>query len=172
VPGNFIALSQGHTHYEGDGPRSAKTILLVHGFSVPYYIWTPTFDALVAKGHRVIRYDLYGRRYSAWPELDYSPVLFPKQIDESLQALDVYEPIHIAGVSMHGSIVTEFEVMHRGKVDKVILIDPSHNAVDISVLAWLSIGEYIMNVLIALRWRALKSQIFTDQNGTPIGRKI
>jgi pimeloyl-ACP methyl ester carboxylesterase len=149
APGDFIGLSQGLTHYEDVGPRSAQTIVLVHGFSVPYYIWTPTFNALVAKGYRVIRYDLYGRGYSARPELEYNPALFTQQIDDLLQALDVPVPIHIAGLSMGGSIATEFAVTHPGKVDKVILVDPSHNTVDPSVLAWPLIGEYIMNVLIA-----------------------
>lgn len=36
----------------------------MHGFSVPYYIWEPTFAALVQAGLRVLRYDLYGRGYS------------------------------------------------------------------------------------------------------------
>ena len=36
APGEFINLPQGLTHYEDVGPRSAQTILLVRGFSVPY----------------------------------------------------------------------------------------------------------------------------------------
>ena len=149
APGEFINLPQGLTHYEDVGPRSAQTILLVHGFSVPYYIWAPTFKALVEDGYLVIRYDIYGRGYSARPEVDYNQALFTRQIDDLLEALDVREPIHIAGLSMGGAIVTEYTVAYPEKVAKVILVDPYNSATDISVLAWPVIGEYIINVLIA-----------------------
>ncbi|WP_431200990.1 hypothetical protein ACQ86K_09235 [Mucilaginibacter sp. P19] len=49
VPGNFIKLSQGVTHYQLEGPDSAQVVILVHGFSVPYYIWDPTYDFLIKK---------------------------------------------------------------------------------------------------------------------------
>jgi len=149
APGEFINLPQGLTHYEDVGPRSAQTILLVHGFSVPYYILAPTFIALVENDYRVIRYDIYGRGYSARPEVDYNQALFTQQIDDLLEALDVREPIHIAGLSMGGAIVTEYTVAYPKKVAKVILVDPYYSATDISVMAWPVIGEYIMNVLIA-----------------------
>ena len=32
--------------------------MLVHGFSVPSYIWDPTFAALTAAGLRVLRYEI------------------------------------------------------------------------------------------------------------------
>ena len=110
----------------------------------------PTFKALVEDGYRVIRYDTYGRGYSARPEVDYNQALFTQQIDDLLEALGVTEPIHIAGVSMGGAIVTEYTVAYPEKVAKVVLVDPYNNATDISVLAWPVIGEYIINVLIAL----------------------
>ena len=42
---------------QGTGPL----VVLVHGLSVPYYIWDSTAASLAAAGHRVIRYDEYGR---------------------------------------------------------------------------------------------------------------
>ena len=121
----------------------------MHGFSVPYYIWEPTFNALVKNGFRVIRYDLYGRGYSSRPDLAYNRELFLEQIDTLLLAQEVTEPIHIVGLSMGGPIVADYTTAHPEKVRKVVLIDPAHEAAKISLLALPFIGEYIMNVLIA-----------------------
>ncbi|MDH4110684.1 MAG: hypothetical protein OEW35_20620 [Gammaproteobacteria bacterium] len=63
--GAYMQLGEGLVHYEVAGPETAPPVLLVHGFSVPSYIFDPTFAALVAAGHRVIRFDLYGRGTSA-----------------------------------------------------------------------------------------------------------
>ena len=71
VPGRFVTLSRGVTHVDVRGPDSGRTVVLVHGFSVPYYIWDSTATALAAQGYRVIRYDLYGRGWS-----DRLPALF------------------------------------------------------------------------------------------------
>ena len=61
--GQFIELSGGITHYESGGVDTGKVIILVHGFSVPYYIWDGTYDSLVKAGFHVIRYDEFGRGF-------------------------------------------------------------------------------------------------------------
>ena len=47
APGLFVELSDGVTHYDEAGPASRQTVILIHGFSVPYYIWDTTYVALV-----------------------------------------------------------------------------------------------------------------------------
>src|SRR5256885_1393360 len=64
APGQFVKLSKGVVHYELAGPETGRSIVLVHGFSVPYYLWDGTFETLVKAGYRVLRYDLYGRGLS------------------------------------------------------------------------------------------------------------
>ena len=76
VVGSFVRLPHGTVHYQLAGPESGRTVVLVHGFSVPYYIWDPTYDELVKKGFRVLRYDLYGRGYSDRPDEVYGPDLY------------------------------------------------------------------------------------------------
>ncbi len=44
--GSFIQLSGGITHYELSNPNEENTVVLVHGFSVPYFIFDPTFEFL------------------------------------------------------------------------------------------------------------------------------
>ncbi len=74
--GSFIRLSDGCTHYELGGPENGEAVVLVHGFSVPYFIWDPTFQALTSSGFRVLRFDLYGRGFSDRPRLEYALDLF------------------------------------------------------------------------------------------------
>src|SRR4051812_34564559 len=63
APGAFVRLTDGYTHYELSGPPEGRVVVLAAGISVPYYIWDPTFAALVHAGFRVLRYDYYGRGY-------------------------------------------------------------------------------------------------------------
>jgi pimeloyl-ACP methyl ester carboxylesterase len=149
APGKFIELPQGITHYEEAGPDTAQTVLLVHGFTVPCYIWDPTFEALKEKGFHVIRFDLYGRGYSDRPDAEYNHKFFTKQITDLLMALNIHKPIYIVGLSMGGAVSTEFTVNHPEKVNKVVLIDPVHKPTDISILTLPIIGEYVMNVYVA-----------------------
>jgi pimeloyl-ACP methyl ester carboxylesterase len=98
----------------------------VHGFSVPYYIWDPTFDALTAAGFRVFRYDLYGRGWSDRPDVRYDPDLYDQQLVQLLDALNVTEPIDLVGVSMGGPIVANYATRHPASVRKVALYDPAY----------------------------------------------
>src|SRR5882672_6533208 len=80
--GRFVRLSGGVTHYDVAGPDSGRTVVLIHGFSVPYYIWDSTAAALSAAGYRVVRYDEYGRGLSDRPDVPYSDDLYDRQIGE------------------------------------------------------------------------------------------
>jgi pimeloyl-ACP methyl ester carboxylesterase len=124
APGQFIQLSNGVTHYEMKGSDTAKTVILVHGFSVPYYIWDSTFDSLAQRGFRVVRYDGFGRGFSDRPEVDYTPQLYRKQLFELIQSLKLKTPLHIAGLSFGGAVVTDFAVHYPTLIDRMILVDP------------------------------------------------
>ena len=76
APGDFVRLPDGMVHYELAGPDSGVTVVLVHGFSVPFYIWDSTAARLHDAGFRVLRYDLYGRGYSDRPHTPYDTALF------------------------------------------------------------------------------------------------
>src|SRR5690242_4931268 len=59
--GSYVKLADGVVHYQLAGLDTGRAVVLVHGFSVPYYIWDPVFDTLTRAGFRVLRYDLFGR---------------------------------------------------------------------------------------------------------------
>jgi len=152
LPGQFVTLPQGVVHYELSGSGNAPTVVLVHGFSVPYYVWDPTFDALTRAGYRVLRYDLYGRGYSDRPEVAYDLDLFTGQLDDLLAALDVDEPVILVGLSFGGPVVARYANEHREQVQGVILIDPQVASVGPGEVFPINVpllGEYIMSVYMA-----------------------
>ncbi|MBL8103035.1 MAG: alpha/beta hydrolase [Anaerolineales bacterium] len=122
--GSFIALPEGVTHYELGGPKDGKPVVLVHGFSVPFFIFDPLFEFLTGSGFRVLRYDLLGRGYSDKPRLRYDIHLFVKQLKDLLDALGMTD-ITLLGLSMGGPITAAFIEQHPRFVRKHILIDPS-----------------------------------------------
>jgi len=124
APGSFIRLSDGYTHYEIGGPENRQPVVLVHGFSVPYFIWDPTFKFLTESGFRVLRYDLFGRGFSDRPKLRYNIDLFCKQLRELLDTLG-FEQINLMGLSMGGPITITFTTRHSERVKKLVLIDPA-----------------------------------------------
>lgn len=130
--GSFIRLSDGICHFEFGGLDmplrdylTTDVIVLIHGFSVPYFIWDPTFEFLVRSGFRVLRYDLFGRGLSDRPRVRYDIHLFVRQLKDLLDALGIKEPVHLAGLSMGGPISAAFMDKFPERVKSHILVDPA-----------------------------------------------
>jgi pimeloyl-ACP methyl ester carboxylesterase len=146
---SFIEIPNGVVHYELAGPDDGEVIVLVHGFSVPAYIWDPTFEFLAAAGYRVLRFDLFGRGHSDRPDADYTISFFAEQLDQLTRALDLDGPFNLMGLSMGGPVTTWFSNRHPEKVRRLILVDPMVFAPgrdDISPLHLAGIGAYLANV--------------------------
>lgn len=149
TPGNFVELSQGFVHYELSGDPEGEVVVLVHGFSVPYYVWDPTVDYLVKQGFRVLRYDLYGRGYSDRPKAEYNLDFFTTQLSDMTTALIPGESFHIMGLSMGGPIVASFANQHPDLVKSVTLIAPEVLPVskeDVFPMNVPLLGEWIVGV--------------------------
>ncbi|RLD09508.1 MAG: alpha/beta hydrolase [Chloroflexota bacterium] len=125
LPCDFIRISDGVTHYELSGPEDAPLVVLVHGFSVPYYVWDPTFAALTEAGFRVLRYDLFGRGFSDRPRLTYDIDLFDRQLAELASALGITSPVNLIGLSMGGPITLTYTARRPELVNSLALIDPA-----------------------------------------------
>jgi pimeloyl-ACP methyl ester carboxylesterase len=123
--GSYIKLPQGVTHYEIAGPDSGKVVILVNGFSVPYYIWDGTYEYLVGKGYRVLRYDAYGRGFSDRPDVKYDKNLYLSQIHDLVTGLSIKAPFNVVGVSFGGEVITDFTCQYPDLVKKVVLVDPA-----------------------------------------------
>lgn len=122
--GNFVKTATGTTHYQLAGDPSAPLVVLVHGLSIPSYVWQPTFDFLLNSGYRVLRYDHFGRGLSDRPDIRYHIDDYVQQLHEVMQALALEQPHHIIGLSMGGAVVTRYVNAHPEHIRRVILIDP------------------------------------------------
>ncbi len=123
--GEFVELSEGVTHYQLGGPDDGVPVVLIHGFSVPAFIWDPTFDALADAGFRVMRYDLFGRGYSDRPRGRYDLARFDRQLVELVSALQLGPAVAVLGLSMGGAIAVGAADRHPDLVRKLVLIDPA-----------------------------------------------
>ncbi|MGN8072037.1 alpha/beta fold hydrolase [Mucilaginibacter sp. SG564] len=128
IDGKFIKLSQGITHYQLEGPENGEVVILVNGFSVPYYIWDGTYEFLVRNGYRVLRYDMYGRGYSDRPATVYDKNLYNTQLLDLITALKLQGRVNLAGMSFGGQMITNFTCQHPAIINKVILIDPAYES--------------------------------------------
>lgn len=150
APGEFILLPAGEVHYHLVGEANDPLVVLVHGFSVPSYVWDPTLSALEEAGYRVLSYDLYGRGYSERLKGDYDIDLFTNQLEELLAALNIDEPVVLGGLSMGGPIAARFTRLHPDQVSKVFFVAPEviqTTQGDIFPLNLPLVGEYLMGAV-------------------------
>jgi pimeloyl-ACP methyl ester carboxylesterase len=148
APGKFVRLSDGVTHYDVTGPDSGRTIVLVHGFSVPYYIWDSTAASLAKAGYRVVRYDEYGRGFSDRPRTRYVDDLYDRQLTELLDSLHVTDRVDLAGVSMGGAVTGMFAGRHPKRVRSLTLVDPvAGTSGSQGMFGWPVIGPYLWQTL-------------------------
>ena len=125
TPGQFVRLTDGYTHYEIAGPPTGHVVVLAAGFSVPYYIWDPTFTALTGAGLRVLRYDYYGRGFSDRPDVPYTQAFYVRQLVELLDSLRVADSIDLVGLSLGGGVITSVADRFPDRVRSLIYVDPS-----------------------------------------------
>jgi pimeloyl-ACP methyl ester carboxylesterase len=148
--GTFARLPAGHTYYEVAGADGAQTVVLVHGTTIPSFVWDHNFQVLAQTGLRVVRYDLYGRGLSDRPDAPYDSNFFMTQLEELLALIAPGRPVDLVGFSLGGIVVSEFTRRHPDRVRKVVLISPAGVGTELPLAAKLAmapgVGEYIMRV--------------------------
>ncbi|MCO5272491.1 MAG: alpha/beta hydrolase [Cyclobacteriaceae bacterium] len=122
--GDFVKLGQGYTYYEYENRDADTLLVMVHGFSVPSYIWDSTYHAALSRGHGALRYDAYGRGYSDNPNVVYDVALYSSQLEELLRALHIDKKINLLGLSYGGVVVTAFAFQYPDRVRNLIYVDP------------------------------------------------
>ncbi len=132
--GSFARLPLGQTHYELSGPEKDRTAVLIHGFSAGFFVWDPTYTALIGEQVRTLRYDLYGRGYSDRPRRPNNLSLFVDQLRDLLRHLAI-EQVDLVGLSMGGPIAAAYAVEFTDKVRRLVLIDPV-SADPVPLRAW------------------------------------
>ncbi len=149
--GSYVKLPQGVTHYELTGPESGQVVVLVHGATIPMYLWDAQVEALAKAGYRVLRYDLYGKGYSDRPAGDYSQAFYRQQLHDLLDALKIKQPVDLVGLSMGGGLAMDFTANYPDSVKDVVLIAPMINSIkndtNIKLLRPPVIGEFLMRLV-------------------------
>lgn len=123
--GNFIKLKDGYTYYQFENEKSDTILVMVHGFSVPSYIWDSTFYAAVGRGYATLRYDVYGRGYSDNPDVVYDAALYSGQLKELLDSLDIDKKVNLMGLSYGGRIISAFAFQYPERIKNLIYVDPA-----------------------------------------------
>ena len=123
--GDYVLLSNGYTYYEEANSESKKgNIILVHGFSVPSYIWEVTFNTLKEKGYRVVMMDLFGRGNSDNPDLPQTDELRAQQVLDLMDALGIEKAV-LAGLSNGGRIISKMAVLDASKIEALFYVSSS-----------------------------------------------
>ena len=122
---SFVDLEEGFTFYNTANQNSQKTpVVLIHGFSVPSYIWDPTFVMLREKGFYIISLDLYGRGNSKNIDGDYTDELFANQVLQLLNHLEI-EKADFVGLSNGGRVISKIADINSDIVGDLIYVASS-----------------------------------------------
>ena len=122
--GNFLELKNGYTYFNINNRSSENTLVFIHGFSVPSYIWDKTYNSAKEKGYKVIKLDLYGRGFSDNPDLDYTDELFANQVIELLEALEIKNATFL-GLSNGGRVISKIADLKPNIVEKLVYVSAS-----------------------------------------------
>ncbi|MEC8001516.1 MAG: alpha/beta hydrolase [Pseudomonadota bacterium] len=144
----FVSLSEGVTYYRlANGESCTTADVLVHGFSVPSYIWDPTYDFLVSNGRCVVTLDLYGRGFSDNPDVAYTDTLFAKQVLELLDHLQI-KKANLLGLSNGGRVVSQLAGLAPERVEQLIYV-ASSGFRDVSRAANVDVSQAEIDELVA-----------------------
>ena len=127
--GNWAELSRGNIYYRWflpDDPTDLRgTLVLVHGFSTPSFVWQGLLNNFTSSGYKVLVYDHFGRGYSERPKTQYDKSLYLETLRELILSQDIDEKVHIVGYSMGGPIASYYAAEYPGEVKSVSLIAPA-----------------------------------------------
>jgi pimeloyl-ACP methyl ester carboxylesterase len=108
-------------HYRDEGPRDARTLVLVHGFSASLHAWEPWVERLSGQ-YRIVSLDLPGHGLTRAPD-DYDPstaasVAVVDQLTRRLGA----ERFVLAGNSMGGGVAWNYALAHPERLEGLVLV--------------------------------------------------
>jgi len=113
----FVNVDGVRIYYESSG--SGHPIILIHGFALDLRMWDDQFDHF-SKWYRVIRYDVRGYGKSDLPQGE----TYSRSDDlKSLMKHVNISTSHILGLSMGGTIATDFALDYPKMVSSLILAD-------------------------------------------------
>jgi pimeloyl-ACP methyl ester carboxylesterase len=152
--GSWVNLSRGNIYFQWHTPEVSEplkgTIVLVHGFSTPSFVWGGLLDNFLNAGYKVLVYDHYGRGYSERPNFQYDKELYLETLRELIVSQDIQEPVHLVGYSMGGPIVGLYADQYPESTKSTTLIAPAGFSTSIpNMKSWTTmplIGDWFWRV--------------------------
>lgn len=179
LPGAFVELTAGVTHYELQGDANGPTVVLIHGNAAPYVTWDHTIGALAAAGFRVLRYDVFGHGFSARPKRrSYDRHFYNVQLADLLDRLDIPDPVSLVGTSQGGTIGACFAAAHPGKVNKLALLAPffddavGSQALAVRLIKAPLLGELLMRLMGDAKLADLSNAVVNPDIRAALGRDV
>ena len=158
--GNFTELTNGFTYYEIENRFNENTLVFIHGFSVPSYIWDKTYNTAKEKGFKVVKLDLYGRGFSDNPDIDYTDELFANQVIELLQELEIKKATFL-GLSNGGRVISKLADLKPNMIEKLVYVSASSfNSHENNVNK--SVSKQEVNAFIKNRYPTISSGQLSD----------
>ncbi len=122
-PNDMIEIDGVRLHVRDDGPKTAPTIIMIHGFGSSLQTWEPWAELLDTK-FRVVRFDLPGSGLSSPdPRHDYTDARTISMLLALMDRLGIAKA-SLIGNSIGGRIAWTFAAEHPDRVDKLVLISP------------------------------------------------
>ena len=125
--GNWVKLLKGNIYYRWHHPeqKNGQTIIMVHGFSTPSFVWNGLLDGLLNEGYSILVYDHYGRGFSERPRAKYSLDFYVETLKELISHQNIDGKIHLVGYSMGGPIIGGFADKYSDQVKSLSFIAPA-----------------------------------------------
>ena len=124
APGRFLHLKAGLTHVVEEGEEAKRTILLLHGATVPHWEFDLLVPHLQARGWRVVRFDFFGHGLSDRPSVEYTFDLFRDQALEVVDGLRADHPLTILGHSFGAAVAAAVATERSSSIDRIVLVAP------------------------------------------------
>ena len=126
MPGSFIELSDGITHYELTGPEDADVVVMAGGLTIPLFYWDSLATELNTRGLRTLTCSAYGRGYSDRVRARYDEKLFARQLAELTDRLGLTtRPLHLVGTSMGALVTMTYAAQHPASVATLTIVGPA-----------------------------------------------
>lgn len=118
----FVEIDDIRIHYQEFGPKTGKTLLLVHGYSASTASWDAVVEPLADKGFRVIAVDLVGFGFSEKPSwFGYTINEQSRMIERFMDRMGIGRAV-VAGNSYGGAVAATLALDYPERVEKLVMV--------------------------------------------------
>jgi len=126
-------------NYEQEG--AGTDLVLIHGLGSDLHAWDADVPVL-ARYHRVLRFDVRGFGASDKPPGPYAPSLFARDLDALLSGCAVRDA-HVLGISLGGVIAQRFALEYSSRVRSLVLVSTSSEVGVQAIAAWRRLADMV-----------------------------